>query len=78
MSAARIWLQHGEHGGYFECPVDAVPEFALLGWEPSDAPPEFNPVTAEMPKTEVAAVVAVDPKPATKPGKGSPAAEGSN
>jgi hypothetical protein len=44
----RVWLKHTEHGGYFHCPADAVGEWAAMGWEPTDAPPEENPVVAEM------------------------------
>lgn len=44
----RVWLRHGEHGGYFECPVDAVEHWAPMGWQVADGPPEeVNPVVAE-------------------------------
>lgn len=55
MGDERVWLKHGEHGGYFHCPADAVDEWSDLGWEPSDAPEEFNPVTAERIAAEQAA-----------------------
>jgi len=44
----RVWLKHPEHGGYFECPAEAVAEWRKLGWEPADdMPPEPNPTVAE-------------------------------
>jgi hypothetical protein len=43
----RIWLRHPETGGYFHCPAEAVEHWTELGYEPSDAPPEVNPVVAE-------------------------------
>lgn len=48
MSDERVWLRHGETGGYFHCPAEAVDAWRELGWEPSDAPEEPNPVTAEL------------------------------
>lgn len=49
----RVWLRHvglaGEegHGGAFECPEEAVPDWQAMGWEPGEAPEEHNPVIAE-------------------------------
>ena len=44
----RTWVRHREHGGYFHCPVDALPDMQAKGWEPSEAPPEpVNPAIAE-------------------------------
>lgn len=48
MTDERVWLTHTGHGGYFECPVEAVDAWRGLGWEPAEAPPEDdNPVIAE-------------------------------
>jgi hypothetical protein len=44
----RQWLRHGEHGGYFHCPVDAVADYVDLGWVRVDeGPVEISPVVAE-------------------------------
>lgn len=48
------WLRHAS-GGYFRCPVGAVDDWRTRGWEPSDPPPEPNPVTAEQPAPPAAA-----------------------
>ena len=53
----RIWLHHAESDGYWHAPVEAVEQWAELGWAPCDAPPaEPNPTTAEY--------VALTPPPA--------------
>lgn len=44
----RTWVRHREHGGYFHCPDDALPDMQAKGWEISEAPPEpVNPAVAE-------------------------------
>ena len=44
----RTWLRHKDTGHFFHCPAEAVPEFAELGWEPTDErPAEPNPMVAE-------------------------------
>ena len=46
MSDERVWLRHKDTGGYFNCPAGVVDEWTALGFEPSDAPEEHNPVIA--------------------------------
>jgi len=49
MDNKRVWLRHGETGGYFHCPAEAIDDWAELGWQPADGPPdEPNPVVAEL------------------------------
>jgi hypothetical protein len=49
MADERVWLRHGETGGHFHCPSEAVEDWQGLGWEPVDTPPdEPNPVVAEL------------------------------
>lgn len=43
----HTWVRHAETGGYWRCPNEALDEMRLMGWEPSDAPPEPNPAIAE-------------------------------
>ncbi len=44
----RQWLRHAKTGGYFHCPVEAVPGWIDMGWETSDPPAdEINPAVAE-------------------------------
>ena len=44
----RQWLRHGEHGGHFHCPAEAVADYVDLGWESVDeGPVEISPVVAE-------------------------------
>lgn len=43
----HVWTQHRDTGGYWRCPVAVLDEMRAKGWEPSDAPPEDDPTTAE-------------------------------
>jgi len=44
----RIWMTHPASGGHFHCPQAAAADFASIGWEPCEAPPEpVSPVIAE-------------------------------
>lgn len=72
---ARTWLRHGESGGFFHCPDEVVNDFAALGWAPSEAPPEFNPATAEMPTPQPPVVAEIQPEPGKKSGATSKGSE---
>ncbi|HTI26186.1 MAG TPA: hypothetical protein VL652_34675 [Kutzneria sp.] len=59
MSDERVWLQHPETGGHFECPQGAVEDWLAMGWVRADAPPEpVSPVVAEHLAAQQAAVEA--------------------
>jgi len=79
----RQWLRHGEHGGYFHCPTDAVADYVDLGWEPVDeGPVEISPVVAEnlaaQEAARAAAEAAQEPKTTSKATKRTaPSSEGS-
>jgi len=78
----RQWLRHGEHGGYFHCPAEAVADYVDLGWKAvDDGPVEISPVVAENLAAQEAARVAAEaaakevPSKATK--RTAPSSEGS-
>ncbi len=78
----RQWLRHGEHGGYFHCPTDAVADYADLGWQPVDeGPVEISPVVAELLAAQQAARAAARQPaleaPSTRKQRTAPSSEGS-
>lgn len=50
IAMTHTWVRHAEHGGYWQCPTDALDAMADLGWQPvdpSEVPPEPDPAVAE-------------------------------
>lgn len=67
----HVWVRHREHGGYWQCPIEALADYEAKGWEPSDQPAEPNPAVAEMlAAREAAAAEAQTTKPITRPRRG--------
>ena len=63
---SHVWVKHRDHGGYWQCPDEAVDAYKDLGWELSDPPEEVNPVIAERLAWEAQQAAQAEPTRKTK------------